>query len=172
MIVHSVKCPADGHLAFVRFDTVACDGGTAWKRSGGVQLFSSASQQPGIFLAPLCAEEKSMRTLARFASLILVTGLVIAPAAEAQRRRIYVRIAPPAPVVERVVVSPHRGYIWQPGYYVWAGNRYVLDERGVGETAILPRTLDVGALDQDAARLVLAARSLDPRPPSIVFAAE
>lgn len=65
-----------------------------------------------------------MRTLARFASLFLVTALLIVPAAEAQHRRVYVRVGPPAPVVEKVVVSPHRGWVWEPGYYTWNHNKY------------------------------------------------
>ena len=66
-----------------------------------------------------------MRTLSRITCLVLLTGLFILPTAEARKKRIYVTIAPPAPVVERVVVSPSPGYVWQPGYYLWNGTSYV-----------------------------------------------
>jgi WXXGXW repeat (2 copies) len=38
---------------------------------------------------------------------------------------VFVRIGPPAPVVETRVVSPGPGYVWTPGYHRWDGNRYV-----------------------------------------------
>jgi hypothetical protein len=38
--------------------------------------------------------------------------------------QIYIDVAPPAPRHE--VVPAHRaGYVWQPGYYDWRGNRHV-----------------------------------------------
>lgn len=39
--------------------------------------------------------------------------------------RVYVRVAPPAPVVETRIVSPGAGYIWVSGYYRWSGGKYV-----------------------------------------------
>ena len=51
-------------------------------------------------------------------------ALVVAPACAAPRGRIYVRIAPPAPVVETRVVAPGPGYFWVPGYYAWDGAAY------------------------------------------------
>ncbi|HUJ13046.1 MAG TPA: hypothetical protein VL284_04570 [Thermoanaerobaculia bacterium] len=65
-----------------------------------------------------------MRSLARFAIVLLAAGLFIGSAEAAPPRRVYIRVGPPAPVVEHAVRAPHAGYIWQPGYYVWAGNRY------------------------------------------------
>jgi WXXGXW repeat (2 copies) len=38
---------------------------------------------------------------------------------------VFVRIAPPRPVVETRVVSPGPGYVWTPGYHRWDGNAYV-----------------------------------------------
>ena len=66
-----------------------------------------------------------MRSLARYAAVILVAAMFVT-SAEARwfHRRVYVTVAPPAPVVERVVVSPGPGYVWQPGYHVWNGNAY------------------------------------------------
>jgi len=40
------------------------------------------------------------------------------------RGRVYVRVAPPPPVAERINVSPGPGYVWVPGYYVWTGTQY------------------------------------------------
>jgi hypothetical protein len=42
----------------------------------------------------------------------------------AEPQPIIVRQAPPPPPVERVVAAPGPGYVWIPGYYDWAGNRW------------------------------------------------
>jgi len=39
--------------------------------------------------------------------------------------QVYVRIGPPAPVVEHYGPPPHPGWAWQPGYHYWDGHRYV-----------------------------------------------
>jgi hypothetical protein len=65
-----------------------------------------------------------MRMLSRFAGLVVLIGLFIVPTVEA-RKRIYVTIAPPAAVVERVTVAPNPGWVWQPGYYQWNGTAYI-----------------------------------------------
>jgi hypothetical protein len=39
--------------------------------------------------------------------------------------QVYVRIAPPAPIVETIPRAPGAGYVWQGGYYRWDGSRYV-----------------------------------------------
>ena len=64
-----------------------------------------------------------MRTLSRFATLAVLTGLLMVSAAEA-RTRVFVRIGPPPIVVERPVASPGAGYVWQPGFHQWNGNSY------------------------------------------------
>jgi WXXGXW repeat (2 copies) len=51
--------------------------------------------------------------------------LTAATACAAPRGRAYVRVAPPPPVVERVVVAPGPGYVWVPGYHLWSGSAYV-----------------------------------------------
>jgi hypothetical protein len=38
---------------------------------------------------------------------------------------VFVRLAPPRPLVERVVVRPSPGYAWLGGYYRWTGRSYV-----------------------------------------------
>src|SRR5262249_34139372 len=57
---------------------------------------------------------------------IVLGGALIGHAACAcARGRVCVRVGPPAPVVERVVVAPGPGYVWTPGYYRWDGRAYV-----------------------------------------------
>jgi|SRR5436190_23535681 len=56
--------------------------------------------------------------VALFSSFFLVS-----PAAAAAN--VYVRIGPPARVVEVRPVARHRGYVWQDGYHRWNGHRYV-----------------------------------------------
>jgi hypothetical protein len=59
-------------------------------------------------------------------SLIVFGSLSIASEACASPHgRVYVRVGPPAPVVERVIVAPGPGYVWTPGYYRWDGRSYL-----------------------------------------------
>jgi hypothetical protein len=39
--------------------------------------------------------------------------------------QVVVRVGPPAPVYERPIPSPGRGYVWTPGYHRWDGRAYV-----------------------------------------------
>jgi hypothetical protein len=54
-----------------------------------------------------------------------VTAVLAMPATARAATRVYVRIAPPLPVVERVVAVPRAGYVWTPGFYRWNGRAYV-----------------------------------------------
>ncbi len=65
----------------------------------------------------------TVRTFASPLALALLFSASVACAGP--RGRVYVRVAPPPPIVERVVVAPGPGYIWVPGYYVWTSARYV-----------------------------------------------
>ena len=38
---------------------------------------------------------------------------------------IFIRIAPPIPIIETVPPAPGPNYYWVPGYWVWEGGRYV-----------------------------------------------
>ncbi len=38
---------------------------------------------------------------------------------------VFVRIAPPRPVVERAIRAPGPRYVWTGGYYRWSGRAYV-----------------------------------------------
>ena len=65
-----------------------------------------------------------MKTLSKIAGGFVLAGVLVAPVSEA-RTRIYVNLTPPRAVVERRVVAPGPGYIWQDGYQQWNGNSYV-----------------------------------------------
>jgi hypothetical protein len=51
---------------------------------------------------------------------IIGTGLTLTASAE-----VYVRVAPPPPIIEHRIPPPGREYIWTPGYYRWDGRVYV-----------------------------------------------
>lgn len=64
-----------------------------------------------------------IRTVALTGLLVLGAGAAIyTPLAEA-RTFISVRIAPPPPRHEEIVIR--QGYEWAPGYWRWNGRRYV-----------------------------------------------
>ena len=54
------------------------------------------------------------------AALLAITLLPAAGYAQ-----VYVRVGPPAPIVERRPPPPERGYVWIGGYHRWDGARYV-----------------------------------------------
>jgi len=65
------------------------------------------------------------KMLRRFTGSLVLTGSVLVLAADASAaQRIYVRIGPPRPIVERRVVAPGRGYVWAPGFYRWDRRDY------------------------------------------------
>ena len=66
---------------------------------------------------------------------------------------VVVRVGPPAPIVERRVVSPGPGYVWTPGYHRWDGNRY---EWTAGAWVRLP------GLDCWNVSMVVLARDVEP----------
>ena len=57
-------------------------------------------------------------------ALTLLLALCLAPAAAMAQVGVYVRVAPPAPVVERHGPRPHPGDVWIAGYQRWDGARY------------------------------------------------
>jgi WXXGXW repeat (2 copies) len=68
------------------------------------------------------------RFLKTVASVVIVASTLAASSACASvpaRGRVYVRVGPPAPVVERRIVAPGPGYVWIPGYHAWDGRAYV-----------------------------------------------
>jgi hypothetical protein len=57
---------------------------------------------------------------------VLVTALFLSTPADASAgTRVYVRIGPPAPIVEVRRVSPGPRYAWVRGYHRWSGRAYV-----------------------------------------------
>jgi hypothetical protein len=59
-------------------------------------------------------------------SLILAAALAGAlSAAPALAARVYVKIAPPAPIAEVKVAAPGPGYVWVGGFHRWNGKAYV-----------------------------------------------
>ena len=61
----------------------------------------------------------------KFAGVLVTVILAATTACAAPRGRLYVRVGPPAPIVERRIVAPGPGYVWVPGYHVWNGAVYV-----------------------------------------------
>jgi len=57
-------------------------------------------------------------------AFLLGAALVASPACAAPRGRVYVRVGPPAPIVEARVVAPGPGYVWVAGYHAWNGRAY------------------------------------------------
>lgn len=55
---------------------------------------------------------------------LLASMFGLALAASSFAAEVFVRIAPPRPLVERRVHAPGRGYIWTPGYHRWDGRVY------------------------------------------------
>ncbi|MBW0001134.1 MAG: YXWGXW repeat-containing protein [Verrucomicrobia bacterium] len=62
------------------------------------------------------------RALVLAALITTFSALTITPG----RAQVFVRIGPPAPIVEPgPPPPPARGYVWVPGYWHWNGYRYV-----------------------------------------------
>ncbi len=64
--------------------------------------------------------------MTRYGAVLVLSVLTLAPALPADANtRIYVRIAPPAPIVETRVVAPGPRHVWIAGYHRWDGRAYV-----------------------------------------------
>ena len=62
-----------------------------------------------------------------FGSVLLASVLIAmlwAPPAQAAAR-IYVRVAPPPVIVEKVPVAPSPNHVWISGYHRWDGRAYI-----------------------------------------------
>jgi hypothetical protein len=57
--------------------------------------------------------------------LAVMVSLAVASCASAGPRRVYVRVGPPAAVVEVRGIAPSRSHVWVPGYHRWSGDRYL-----------------------------------------------
>jgi hypothetical protein len=60
----------------------------------------------------------------RTAGAVIFSSLFLVSPASASSARVYVRVGPPARIVE-TVPAPRRGFVWQNGYQRWNGHRYV-----------------------------------------------
>jgi hypothetical protein len=60
-----------------------------------------------------------------FGLALLVGTLAMSAACATPRGRVYIRVGPPAPIVEARIVAPGPGYVWVPGYHTWSGSAYV-----------------------------------------------
>lgn len=59
---------------------------------------------------------------------MLLTGVLLGSAAcatAAPHGRVYLRVGPPAPIVDTRLISPGPGYVWVPGFYRWDRASYV-----------------------------------------------
>ncbi|MGH7484266.1 MAG: YXWGXW repeat-containing protein [Vicinamibacterales bacterium] len=66
-----------------------------------------------------------LKTITTTAMLTGTLAVMPACASTGPHGAVYVRVGPPAPIVERRVVAPGPGYVWIPGYHVWDGRAYV-----------------------------------------------
>ena len=82
-----------------------------------------------------------------FVGAMIVAGTLSASAASADAStRVYVRIGPPAPIVETRVVAPGPGYVWVGGYHTWAGRQIRLGAGPLESSAARARRLGRAAL--------------------------
>jgi hypothetical protein len=58
------------------------------------------------------------------AALLVCGTIAVSAACATPRGRVYVRVGPPAPIVDTRVVAPGAGYLWLPGFYRWNGAAY------------------------------------------------
>jgi hypothetical protein len=57
---------------------------------------------------------------------LLLIGLLLFPTLSMAEVSVDINLgAPPAPVREAAGRPPHRGYVWNDGYYRWEGRRYM-----------------------------------------------
>jgi len=67
-----------------------------------------------------------MRAIRTLVHVVVFSALLFAlPAAASARPRVYVRVGPPAPIVDVRRVAPGPRYVWVGGYHRWTGRAYV-----------------------------------------------
>ena len=64
------------------------------------------------------------KMLRRFTASAIVMGSMLILTTEASAQRIYVRVGPPRPVIERRIAAPGPRHVWVPGAYRWRARRY------------------------------------------------
>ena len=73
--------------------------------------------------APLDNAKFDLFDRSPFANRTGLLAITMLPAAG--YAQVYVRVGPPAPIVERRPLPPERGYAWIAGYHRWDGGHYV-----------------------------------------------
>ncbi|MFI5181397.1 MAG: YXWGXW repeat-containing protein [Thermoanaerobaculia bacterium] len=71
---------------------------------------------------------RGRRTIYGLIGVMLVTSLgmmTLAGCVVAPPGAVYVRMAPPPPMVETIGVAPGAGYVWIGGHHAWRGEAYV-----------------------------------------------
>jgi hypothetical protein len=63
------------------------------------------------------------RTLTLAALIVAAAAAAPLPSLAASHVGLYIGVAPPAPMVERIP-APRAGYVWAPGYWAWNGHRH------------------------------------------------
>jgi hypothetical protein len=58
-------------------------------------------------------------------TMLAVAGGLILSTSLAAGAQTVIRVGPPPPRVIVVPASPHRGWVWQPGYYRYGGGQYI-----------------------------------------------
>ena len=66
--------------------------------------------------------DRSWRVLA--GAILLTATVATGTACATPRGRVYLRVGPPAPIVETRLVAPGPGYVWVAGYHRWDGRVY------------------------------------------------
>jgi hypothetical protein len=96
------------------------------------QLFSPScvdtDQQAGCTMNPeirSLGNSKTWRKSSMVKKIAMAALLALTFLPAASFAQVIVRIAPPAPIVERRPPPPDRGYVWIDGYHRWDGARYV-----------------------------------------------
>ena len=72
-----------------------------------------------------CPRRPARLGLVLVASALLLGACVEEVVERPRYREGVVAVEPPAPQVEVVGVAPRPGWVWQPGYWNWQGDRHV-----------------------------------------------
>jgi hypothetical protein len=67
----------------------------------------------------------SARTAVKSVCGAILLSVVVGASPASASARVYVRVGPPAPIVEVRAVSPGPKYVWIDGYHRWTGHAYV-----------------------------------------------
>ena len=86
------------------------------------------------------------------AALVVALLIVMQTSSSA---RVYIRIAPPVPIVEVAPPPPGPDYFWVPGFWIWDGAHYVWRHSHLCPSSTSRRGLGARTLGPSRQRLVL-----------------